>query len=718
MSTVPGQKPPETNQLSDLSDNMVDVEDIRNTNGHGTYTFIYTVFPEYRICEESDTAVSIIIQPKLQGTMEAANYCSGPVRYEIDLTPTMIPVLIDAGSYTATYSVTPSPGPGTATNDLILRNDGTGTLLVNADQVTLNQATNLTIISLASDICPDISVNPVSFVVTDPSVTVTDACENQDVPVSLNDIFDNSLTPANGSYDVSYTLTAPSDTETSFVLNEISFSSGRANFSIPADEITETGEYTVTLSASTGFALDCELKDTVTITAIPDAIDLGLSVDNNCNATQIDVTVDAPALTSGTYAISYDVTRQDSGEVVISNSINFAGGTATYDLDVASLNQGNYTVSVRSTQDDTTLCRTEFEFEENENFAINGVPALPEAEADQTFCLSAFSPDAPTLADIAVTANGQMMFYATATDMDILALNTALADSEDYFISNIDPNNNCEGSDRIQVTVTLADPQMPTATNANPTFCDSENPVVADLNVSIDGGVNVVWFEEDSGGNALQDNTELVDGKSYFASTENGSQCLSSQRLEIVPTVYALEPPSLQFANLALCGLDNPTISDLRDAEGDNPFEILWYDVAEDGTPLPDGFLLTNNTVYFAESYNPDTGCIHPERMAIMIDLTDCEPEDYGFFIPDGFSPNGDGRNDTFFVPNVEIIFPDFTMEILNRYGSTLFKGDMNRPAWDGTNGSGTAPNGVYFYIIDYNKEGHEPIQGRLYLNR
>ena len=170
--------------------------------------------------------------------------------------------------------------------------------------------------------------------------------------------------------------------------------------------------------------------------------------------------------------------------------------------------------------------------------------------------------------------------------------------------------------------------------------------------------------------------------------------------------------------NFPHCGLDDPTITDLREAESDSSYTVLWYDTPENGTPLDDSTLLTTGTTYYAESYNPDTGCMNPERMAITIDLTNCEPEDYGFFIPDGFSPNGDGRNDTFFVPNIEVIFPEFTLEILNRYGTSLFKGDRNKPAWNGKNGNNTAPNGVYFYIIDYNKEGHTPVQGRLYLNR
>ncbi|HAI41312.1 MAG TPA: hypothetical protein DCM40_25975, partial [Maribacter sp.] len=118
------------------------------------------------------------------------------------------------------------------------------------------------------------------------------------------------------------------------------------------------------------------------------------------------------------------------------------------------------------------------------------------------------------------------------------------------------------------------------------------------------------------------------------------------------------------------------------------------------------------------ENYDPLTGCSAATRVPVTIGFSDCDPENYDFFIPDGFSPNADGKNDTFFIPNIETIFPNFTLEILNRYGSTLFKGDISNPAWDGSNGSSTAPNGVYFYIINYNKGNAAPIQGRLYLNR
>lgn len=70
-------------------------------------------------------------------------------------------------------------------------------------------------------------------------------------------------------------------------------------------------------------------------------------------------------------------------------------------------------------------------------------------------------------------------------------------------------------------------------------------------------------------------------------------------------------------------------------------------------------------------------------------------------FVPNSFTPNGDGQNDLF-MPVGEsgnII----SVEVFSRWGEILFQSKNNpNPMWDGTNGKGVCPDGTYYYVIKY----------------
>ena len=67
-------------------------------------------------------------------------------------------------------------------------------------------------------------------------------------------------------------------------------------------------------------------------------------------------------------------------------------------------------------------------------------------------------------------------------------------------------------------------------------------------------------------------------------------------------------------------------------------------------------------------------------------------------FLPDAFSPNGDGINDVFEARGV--FFDDIQMIIYNRWGQSIFQSSTAGQGWDGTIAGERAPEGNYSYKV------------------
>ena len=92
------------------------------------------------------------------------------------------------------------------------------------------------------------------------------------------------------------------------------------------------------------------------------------------------------------------------------------------------------------------------------------------------------------------------------------------------------------------------------------------------------------------------------------------------------------------------------------------------------------------------------------------------------FFIPDAFSPNGDGINDLFVIRGI-INYKDNTFIIYNRWGNKVFEASPYINTWNGNSmfglrvGGEELPTGTYFYLLNLGN-GSEVIKGTIYLNR
>jgi gliding motility-associated-like protein len=143
--------------------------------------------------------------------------------------------------------------------------------------------------------------------------------------------------------------------------------------------------------------------------------------------------------------------------------------------------------------------------------------------------------------------------------------------------------------------------------------------------------------------------------------------------------------------------LKNPVIS-VRDTN------ICTYKQQTVTLTAPIGFFeYTWNNVSSGQTFN----VTYPQTVALTVtDANGCQamqqihiteqcPE---VFIPNTFTPNGDGIND---VWNVQGLDASALVKIFDRYGSMIYQSKGYGIAWDGRHGSRKLPSGTYYYIIN-----------------
>ena len=161
-----------------------------------------------------------------------------------------------------------------------------------------------------------------------------------------------------------------------------------------------------------------------------------------------------------------------------------------------------------------------------------------------------------------------------------------------------------------------------------------------------------------------------------------------------------------------------------------------------DGTEFNDGtnptnpceYIYVNQTVQTSQEWNildcDGDGISNGEEESNGTDPNDpCDPFVQGsncdviIDIPEAFSPDGDGVNDTFIIQGIEY-FNDNQIIIFNRWGSQVFTMSPYDNTWDGTSQNNLningdqLPTGTYFYILDTKTDKYGVIKGYIYLKR
>ncbi len=82
---------------------------------------------------------------------------------------------------------------------------------------------------------------------------------------------------------------------------------------------------------------------------------------------------------------------------------------------------------------------------------------------------------------------------------------------------------------------------------------------------------------------------------------------------------------------------------------------------------------------------------------------------EFAFYIPNTFTPNGDGNNDVFSGKGIGIV--KYQMDVFDRWGNHFFRTENLDKGWDGKIAGEMALNDVYVYMVtlwDFRNKKHE----------
>jgi len=74
---------------------------------------------------------------------------------------------------------------------------------------------------------------------------------------------------------------------------------------------------------------------------------------------------------------------------------------------------------------------------------------------------------------------------------------------------------------------------------------------------------------------------------------------------------------------------------------------------------------------------------------------------EFNVYVPNAFTPDGDGLNEFFTISGTAIVEAD--LEIFDRWGASLYRGEHLAPlnkGWDGNFNGGPVPQGTYAYRL------------------
>ncbi|MNK05622.1 PKD domain protein [compost metagenome] len=216
------------------------------------------------------------------------------------------------------------------------------------------------------------------------------------------------------------------------------------------------------------------------------------------------------------------------------------------------------------------------------------------------------------------------------------------------------------------------------------TICPGE---IATVHAS--GGVSYVWSPSPYG--FLHSDGSLVLVKPSVSTTylvvgtdQYGCKDTASVRVSLFPAPFVQTNPDVYAVfgeEVQLNAVSHTAVSYVW-----SPAEYLSCNVCQSPFTQIDRPMTFTVTVYDIN------GCSASDQVHVYYEAI--------IYVPNTFTPDNNGTNETFFALGVNI--RDFKLEIFNRWGESVYRGDALSQMWNGTYEGKPSPDGVYTWKIEY----------------
>lgn len=374
---------------------------------------------------------------------------------------------------------------------------------------------------------------------------------------------------------------------------------------------------------------------------------------------------------------------------------NIISGNNEGPYEIEYTNEGSYVVTLSVIENGCTSA--------TENNTIVMYVAEIDAGEDISICLG----DAAQL-----NANGAVNYsWSPATRLNDTNISNPLASpniTTTYFVTGVDANG-CEDSDSVTVTIL----PVPTANFTVTNVCEDEIIIIEDL-ATPTGSITYNW--NFGNGNNSSENVpiHIYNNAGIYIITQVVSLGNCKDTASNTITIYP--KPTIRFSANKLTGIVDSTANISFFYEGDSVATLTWNFGDGNFSSATNPIHIFSDTGVFTISLSAITqyGCENEFIKANYITIY----EKPILFIPNAFSPNGDGVNDVFYIYGSGI--KEINFRIFDRWGELVFETSELNIGWDGTFKGKMVNQGVYVYeaVVITNTLEQRKLKGSITLFR